>query len=78
MYINLYWHVYKKVGDAEIEKYKSHIVYIIDGIYKNPISINNIDINKITKIVPNKVSFGKKDLKYFIGLKHVSFKTSCI
>ena len=34
--------------------------------YKS-ISIDNIDINKI--IVSNKVSFGKKDFKYFIGYK---------
>ena len=47
-----------KFGDTEIEKYKFHQ-------HKNPILINNIDINKI--VVSNKVSFGKKDFKYFIG-----------
>ena len=31
-------------------------------------SIGNIDINKT--IVSNKVSFGKKDFKYFIGYKY--------
>ena len=32
-------------------------------------SIKHIDINKI--VVPNKVSFGKKRFKYFIGNKDV-------
>ena len=45
---------------TEIEKYKFHQ-------HKSPISINNIDINKI--LVSNKASFGKKDCKYFIGYK---------
>ena len=35
--------------------------------YKSPISINDIDINKI--VVPNKFTFGKQELKYFIGYK---------
>ena len=35
--------------------------------YKNPILKDNIDINKI--LVSNKVSFGKKHFKYFIGNK---------
>ena len=35
--------------------------------YKNPILEDNIDINKI--LVSNKVSFGKKHFKYFIGYK---------
>ena len=35
--------------------------------HKGPISIKNIDINKI--IVCNKVSFGKKGFQYFIGYK---------
>ena len=30
-------------------------------------SIDNVDINKI--VVSNKVSFSKKDFKYFIGYK---------
>ena len=38
-------------GDIEIEKQTFHQ-------YKRPISIKNIDINKI--VVPNKVFFGKK------------------
>ena len=33
--------------------------------HNEPISINNIDINKI--VISNKVSFGKKGFKYFIG-----------
>ena len=35
--------------------------------YKSPISINDIDINKI--VVSNMFSFGKQDFKYFIGYK---------
>ena len=35
--------------------------------HKSPISIDNINIDKI--VVSNKVSFGKKDFKYFIGYK---------
>ena len=34
---------------------------------QSPISINDIDINKI--VVPNKFGFGKQDFKYFIGYK---------
>ena len=44
--------------DTENEKHKFHQ-------QKDPISINNTDINKI--VVSSKVSFGKKDFKYFIG-----------
>ena len=46
-----------KFEDIEIEKQKFHQ-------HKRPISIKNIDINKI--VVSNKVSFGKKSFKYFI------------
>ena len=49
-----------KPGKTEIEKEKSHQ-------YKDPISIYNVDINKI--IVFNKVSFGKNGFKYFIVYK---------
>ena len=49
-----------KFGDIEIEKQKFHQ-------YKRPISIKNIDINTI--VVSNKVSFGKKGFRYFIGYK---------
>ena len=49
-----------KFGDIEIQKRKCHPV-------KESISIKNIDINKI--VVSNKVSFGKKGFKYFIGYK---------
>ena len=49
-----------KFGDIEIQKQKSHQ-------QKGPISIQNIDINKT--VVSNKVSFGKKGFKYFIGYK---------
>ena len=36
--------------------------------YKAPISIKNIDIEKM--VVSNKVSFGKKGSKYFAGHKN--------
>ena len=47
-----------KFGDIEIQKQKFRQ-------HKAPISIKNRDINKI--VVSNKVSFGKKAFKYFIG-----------
>ena len=49
-----------KFGDIEIEKQKFHQ-------HKRPISIKNIDIDKIA--LANKASFGKKRFKYFIGYK---------
>ena len=49
----------KKI-QTEIEKYKLHQ-------HKSPILMESIDINKI--VVSNKVYFGKKDFKYFIGYK---------
>ena len=49
-----------KFGDIEIQKQKFHQ-------HKGPVSIKNIDINKI--VVSNKVSLGKKGFKYFIGYK---------
>ena len=48
-----------KFGDIEIQTQKFHQ-------HKRPISMKNININKI---VSNKISFGKKDFKYFIGYK---------
>ena len=50
----------KKIGNIEIEQHKFHQ-------YKRPILMKIININKI--IASNKVSFGKKDFKYFIGYK---------
>ena len=47
-----------KLSDTDIGKHKFHQ-------YKRPISIKNIDINKI--VVSNKVSFGIKGFKYFTG-----------
>ena len=44
--------------DIEIQKQKFHK-------HKRPISMKNIDFNKI--VVSNKDSFGKKGFKYFIG-----------
>ena len=35
--------------------------------HKRPISIKNVDIDKI--VVSNKLAFGKKGFKYFIGYK---------
>ena len=50
-----------KLDVTEIEKCKFHQD-------KSPISINDIDINKIA--VCNKLSHGKLDFKYFICYKH--------
>ena len=47
-----------KFGDIEIQKQKFHQ-------HKGLISIKNIDIDKI--LVSNKVPFGKKGFRYFIG-----------
>ena len=49
-----------KFGDTETKKHKF-------DQYQKPISIKSIDINKI--VISNKVSFGKKGFKYFIGYK---------
>ena len=49
-----------KFGDIQIQKQKFHQ-------HKGPISIKNIDSNKI--VVSNNVSVGKKAFKYFIGYK---------
>ena len=49
-----------KFDNIKIEKQKFHK-------HKIPISIKNIDINKI--VVYDKVSFGKKVFRYFIGCK---------
>ena len=49
-----------KFGDIGIDNLTFHQ-------YRKPISIKNIDINKI--VVSNKVYFGNKDFKYFIVLK---------
>ena len=54
-----------KFGDIEIQKQKYHQ-------YKELISIKNIDFNKI--VVSNKVSFGKKGFKCFIGYKDAKKK----
>ena len=49
-----------KFSDIEIKNNKIHQC-------KKPVSMENIDISKI--VVSNKVSFGKKGFKYFIGYK---------
>ena len=51
-----------KFGNTEVEKHKFHQ-------NRSPITINNVDIDKI--VVSNKVSFSKKDFRYFIGYKDV-------
>ena len=51
-----------KFDDVEIQKQKFHQ-------HKGPISIKNVDIDKI--VVSYQVSFGKKGFKYFIGYKDV-------
>ena len=56
-----------KLGKKIIEKYKFHQ-------YKSPVSIKNVNISKI--VLSKRVSFGKKDRKYFIDYKY--FKTECI
>ena len=59
-----------KFGDTEIEKQKFHQ-------HKGPISIKNIDINKI--VVSSQVPFGKKEFKHFIGYKDAKkIKPLCI
>ena len=58
-----------KFGAIEIEEQKFNQ-------YKRPISIKNIDISKI--VVFNKVSFGKKGFKYFIGCKDAKIRPLCI
>ena len=42
---------------------------------KEPISIKNIDINKM--IVSNKISYGKKGFKYLIGYKNAKKIEPC-
>ena len=57
-----------KFGDIEIQKQKFHR-------RKGPISIKNIDINKI--VVSNKVYFGKKDLNISLAAKMLKKLDSC-
>ena len=49
-----------KFDDPETEECKFHQ-------HKSPISISNIDINKL--VVANKFLFDKQNFKYFIGYK---------
>ena len=59
-----------KFDDIKIPKQKFHQ-------HKRPISIKNVDIDKI--VVSNKVPFGKKGFKYFIGYKHAKkIKPLCV
>ena len=54
-----------KFGDIEIKQQKFHQ-------HKESISIKNTDINRIT--VSNKVCFGEKGFKCFIGYKKAEKK----
>ena len=58
-----------KFGDIEVKKQKFRL-------HKRPISIKNIDINKI--VLFKKISFGKKSFKYFIGYKDAKIRPLCI
>ena len=65
-----------KFGDVEIQKQKFHQ-------HKEPISIKNIDINKV--VVSNKVSLVKKHLNILLATKmlkkldlRISPKNKCI
>ena len=59
-----------KFHDTEIEEYKFHQ-------YKSPISINEIDINKI--VVSKKFPFCKQVFKYFIDYKdNKNIKPLCL
>ena len=57
-----------KFGDIEIQKQKFHQ-------HKGPISIKNIDINKI--VVSNKIYFGKKDLNISLATKMLKKLDPC-
>ena len=58
--MKVYIKIIIEFGDTKIGKHKLHR-------YKRPISMKNIDINKI--VVSEKVFFGKKSFKYFTGYK---------
>ena len=60
----------KQFGDVEIEKQKFHQ-------HKKPVSINNIDTNKV-KVSDKVFFFGKKDFKQFIGYKDSKKIRLCI
>ena len=46
--------------NIEVEKHEFHW-------HKSPISIKDVDVSKV--LVSNKVAFGEKGFKYFIGFK---------
>ena len=58
-----------KFGDVEIQKQKFHQ-------HKEPISIKNIDINKV--VVSNKVSLVKKHLNILLATKMLKKLDLCI
>ena len=58
------------MGDIEIQKQEFHQ-------HKGLISIKIVEIDKM--VVPNQVSFGKKEFKYFIGYEDAeNIKPLCI
>ena len=52
-------------GNTDIEKHKRHQ-------HKRPISIGDVDINKI--VVSSKFPFGKKGFKFFSGYENIMKK----
>ena len=52
-------------GDIEIEKSKFYR-------HKSPVPLRDIDIEKV--LVSNKISFGEKNYKYFIGYLYNNHK----
>ena len=44
------------------------VILKLKNQHKSPISINDVDFSKI--VVSNKVNFGKKGFRYFIGYKN--------
>ena len=57
-FLKVYIKMEKKIDNIKIRKQKFHQ-------HKRPISIKNVDNDNI--VVSNKVAFGKKGFKYFIG-----------
>ena len=56
--------------NIEVEKHEFHW-------HKSPISINDVDVSKV--LVSNKVAFGEKGFKYFIGYKDGrNFRPLCV
>ena len=52
-------------GGIEIEKHKFQR-------YKNPVFLEDVDIDNV--LASNKISFGEKKCKYFVGYLHDNYK----